>query len=57
MPNQPRDDNPARAVRVPDPLWDAAKARAAERGETVSDLIRRALQRYVARSDTPGRHR
>jgi hypothetical protein len=47
MPNQPRDDNPARAVRVPDELWDAAKAKAAGRGETVSDVIRRALERYV----------
>ena len=49
MPNQPRPDNPARNVRVEDTLWDAAKAKAAERGETVSDVIRRALQRYVRR--------
>jgi antitoxin component of RelBE/YafQ-DinJ toxin-antitoxin module len=47
--NQPRQDNPARAVRVEDDLWDTAKAKAAERGETVSDVIRRALKRYVAR--------
>jgi antitoxin component of RelBE/YafQ-DinJ toxin-antitoxin module len=39
---------PARAVRVEDGLWQAAQQQAAERGETVSDVIRRALQRYVA---------
>lgn len=47
MPNQPRADNPARSVRVPDELWQAAKERAAERGETVTDAILRALTRYV----------
>jgi hypothetical protein len=47
MPNQPRPDNPARAVRVGDPLWHKARERAAERGETVSDVIRRALERYT----------
>lgn len=50
MANQPRPENPARAVRVEDALWEAAKAKAAERGETVSDVIRRALERYVARA-------
>lgn len=45
MPNQPK--TPARAVRIEDALWQAAQAKAAERGETVSDVIRRALQRYV----------
>ncbi len=39
----------ARGVRVPDELWDAAKAKAAERGETVTDVIVRALERYVKR--------
>lgn len=47
MPNRPRVDNPARSVRVPDPLWEAAKVRAAERGETVTDVLVRALRRYV----------
>lgn len=45
MPNQPR--TPARSVRVPDALWHAAQARAAENGETVSDVLVRALVRYV----------
>ncbi len=47
MPNKPRPDNPARSVRVPDDLWQAAKDRAAERGETVTDVLVRALRRYV----------
>ncbi len=45
MPNQPK--TPTRAVRIEDGLWSAAQQKAAERGETVSDVIRRALQRYV----------
>lgn len=49
MPDQPRPGNPARAVRVEDHLWQAAQAKAHERGETVSDVIRRALERYVRR--------
>jgi len=45
MPNQPK--TPARAVRVEDGLWQAAQQAAEQRGETVSDVIRRALLRYV----------
>lgn len=45
MPNQPKTK--ARSVRVPDDLWDAAKRRAEERGETVTDVLIRALTRYV----------
>lgn len=44
MPN-----TPGRLVRVPDDLWAAAQAKAAERGETVSDVVRRALKRYAKR--------
>ena len=33
-----RYGEPARAVRVPDDLWRRVKERAAERGETVSDV-------------------
>lgn len=39
---------PIRPVRVPDELWQAAQAKAAEKGETVSDAIRRALREYAA---------
>jgi predicted transcriptional regulator len=49
MANQPRPGNPARAVRVEDELWDAAMVIATERGETLSDIMRDALRRYVKR--------
>lgn len=38
-----------RSVRVPLTLWTAAKAKADERGENISDVVREALQRYVNR--------
>lgn len=40
---------PLRNLRVPDDLWDAAQTVAAERGESLSDVLRAALQRYVKR--------
>jgi negative regulator of replication initiation len=43
------DGTPLRNVRVADDLWQAAMSKAAERGETVSDVVRRALERYVSR--------
>lgn len=36
-----------RPVRVSDELWEAAKAKAAENGENLSDAIRRFLADYV----------
>lgn len=45
MPNQWKTR--ARSVRVPDDLWAAAKAKAEERGETVTDALVRALELYV----------
>jgi len=47
MPNQPK--TPLRSMRVEEALWAAALAKSQERGETVSDVIRRALERYVKR--------
>lgn len=47
MPNKPRSENPARGIRVPDELWNAAKKRADERGETVSEAVRKFLERYT----------
>jgi hypothetical protein len=40
---------PNRGVRVPDHLWQSAKEAAARRGETVTDVIVRALERYAKR--------
>lgn len=39
--------DPLRSVRIPDDIWQAAQAAAAERGESVSEVIRRALRRYA----------
>jgi predicted transcriptional regulator len=36
-----------RTVRIPDELWEAAQEAAEERGESVSDIIRRALEDYI----------
>lgn len=36
-----------RSLRVPEALWDAAKATADRRGETLSDVLRAALEQYV----------
>lgn len=43
MPDTPR------AIRIPDDLWQAALAKATERGDTVSEVVRKALERYVKR--------
>lgn len=45
MSNQPK--TPTRAIRIEDGLWRAAQAKAVDRGETVSDAVRRALLAYV----------
>ena len=49
VPNQPA--TPKHGVRVPDELWQAALLKAQERGETVTDVVVRALQRYVREYD------
>lgn len=38
-----------RSLRVPLRLWNEAKAKADEREENISDVIREALERYVKR--------
>jgi antitoxin component of RelBE/YafQ-DinJ toxin-antitoxin module len=43
MPKQPMK---SRVIRVPDDIWTAAKRRADERGETVSEAVRKFLARY-----------
>ena len=43
----PRAVRPRRSIRVEDDLWDAAKAKAEERGDVLSEEIRKFLQRYV----------
>lgn len=44
-PNAPK--TPMHSFRVNHELWRAAKAKAAERGETLTDVLREALEEYV----------
>lgn len=37
-----------RSIRVPEKLWSSAKALCDEREENISDVVREALERYVA---------
>lgn len=48
VPNAPK--TPLRSFRIPDETYKAAQAKAAEKGESVSDVVRRSLERYVKRS-------
>lgn len=48
VPNAPK--TPQRTFRIPDDVYAAAKAKAAENGETLTDVVQRALAEYVQRS-------
>lgn len=48
VPNAPK--TPRRTVRIPDKTWDAAKAAAERRGDNLSEVIRKSLERYVKRN-------
>lgn len=43
-PNSPK--TPMHSFRVEDELWEAAKKRAVERGETLTEALRKFLRRY-----------
>lgn len=45
MPNKPK--TPMHSFRVEDELWEAAKKRAEERGETLTEALRKFLRRYT----------
>jgi len=47
VPNQPK--TPLKSFRIPEDLYRAAQGKAAERGESVSEVVRKALERYVKR--------
>jgi predicted DNA binding CopG/RHH family protein len=49
VPNMPATPN--RTIRVPEELWQAVKRKAADRGETVTEVILRALKRYLREYD------
>lgn len=44
----PSKGTTSRNIRIADELWQTAVAVAAQRGESVSEVIRRALVEYVA---------
>lgn len=45
VPNKPK--TPVRNFRIPEEIYGPARDRAAERGETVTDVVKRALVRYA----------
>lgn len=45
----PKQPMVMRSIRVPERLWSEAKAKADERGESISDVVREALERYLRR--------
>lgn len=45
MPNKPK--TPIRNFRAPAEIWEAAQAVAVQRGETMTDVLLRALAEYV----------
>ncbi len=47
MPGRRAEGVKLRNVGVDDELWDAAMAKAKERGESLSEVIRRKLREYV----------
>ena len=47
VPNQPKTPLQLHSFRVTDEIWEAAKERAEERGETLADVLRAALARYL----------
>jgi hypothetical protein len=46
----PRPVMTAKSVRIPDDLWRSAQVKADQRGEVLSDVIRKSLARYVKRA-------
>ena len=41
------DPMPLRSIRIPDRIWQAAQAKADERNENLSEVVRQALTRYA----------
>ena len=45
----PTGNTPHRTIRISDGVWNAAKAIAAKRSETMTDVIERSLRGYIRR--------
>lgn len=43
----PKEKLENRVIRVTETLWQSAKVRADEKGETVSEAVRKFLERYA----------
>lgn len=41
----------AKSVKVADSLWNAVKAKAEKRGETITDVVVRKFEEYLAEED------
>ena len=48
VPNHPK--TPLKSFRIPTELYKAAQSVAASRNESVSEVVRKALERYVRRN-------
>lgn len=55
VPNKPKTKG--RSIRVPDELWQEALSVSHEQGETISDVVRDALQEYVAKNRKAAKRR
>ena len=51
MPNKPRPENPAHAIRIEDELWERVKARAVRDAVNASEVVRAAIAHYL--KETP----
>jgi len=51
MPNQPKTK--VRTFRIPDDLYEAARAEAARNKESITDVVIRSLTRYVEATRGP----
>ena len=47
-------NTPRRSIRIPDTEWQPAKATAARCGDSLSDVVRKALRAYVRRNKEVG---
>lgn len=54
MANRPRPENPARAIRVEDELWEQVKAFAKLHGMNASEVVREAIRQYLGRRKEQG---
>lgn len=47
----PRQPMKVRGIRIPEAIWQAAMRKSEERGENLSEEIRKFLEQYAAKGD------